>query len=101
MLENEIEQKMKEMVEAVDGKLLKMRVTGESGIPDRLMLLPGGKACFVELKQKGKKPTKKQLYYHQKLIRQGHAVYVIDNVQDAADLVQEKLTGQCGENHGH
>lgn len=97
MLEKELERKMKEMVESIDGKFLKMFVSGETGIPDRLMLLPGGKACFVELKQKGKKPTKKQLYYHQKLIRQGHAVYVIDNVQDAADLIADL----AGEHNGN
>lgn len=91
VLEKDLERKMKEMAEVENGKFLKMFVSGETGIPDRLMLLPGGKACFVELKQKGKKPTKKQLYYHKKLRMQGHEVYVIDNETDAQALITEKV----------
>lgn len=50
-LEREIEKKLREMVEAHGGRCLKWVCPGWSGVPDRLVLLPGGRIVFVELKR--------------------------------------------------
>ncbi len=51
-LEKEIERKLKVLVEGTLGGLcLKWVCPGWSGVPDRILLFPGGKVCFVELKR--------------------------------------------------
>ena len=52
--EREIEQYLVSQVEqALHGKCIKMSPQGQAGWPDRLILLPGGKAAFAELKCAG------------------------------------------------
>lgn len=50
-LEKEIEQKLRTKVEDLGGKCLKWVCPGWSGVPDRIVLLPGGRIYFVELKR--------------------------------------------------
>jgi len=47
-------------------------------VPDRLVLLPGGDAFFVETKAPGKKPTEAQVREHERLRDLGFRVYVMD-----------------------
>ena len=48
------------------------------GLPDRLVLMPGGHAWFVETKSTGKKPTRLQKHCHELLRKLGFQVFVID-----------------------
>lgn len=50
------------------------------GVPDRILLFPGGHVLFVEFKAPGKKPTALQSHKHQELIEQGFEVWVTDDV---------------------
>ena len=47
-------------------------------VPDRLILMPGGEAFFVELKAPGKKPTEAQVREHERIRALGFRVYVSD-----------------------
>lgn len=58
-----------------------------TGYPDRLLLLPGGGVVWVELKSKGRKPTKIQQVRHAELSGLGHYVFVIDNKADVDNLI--------------
>nr|WP_042294007.1 VRR-NUC domain-containing protein [Candidatus Arthromitus sp. SFB-mouse-NL] len=87
MLEKTIENYFKTKTESNGGLCIKL--TGFVGIPDRLILLPGGRMFFVEFKQKGKKPRKIQSFIHDKLRSLGFRVYVIDN--------KDKIEEVCGE----
>lgn len=87
MLEKEIEQKMKLFAEKKQGMLLKLFIPGENGIPDRLLLMPDSRFAFIELKQKGKKPSKLQNYYHKQLREKGFDVHVVDDVHLAEKVV--------------
>lgn len=51
LLEKDVERKLRKAVEAYGGKCLKWVCPGWSGVPDRLVLLPGGRAVFVETKR--------------------------------------------------
>ena len=88
MLERDIEVKMKSFVEQQGGQFLKLSVPGNNAIPDRLLLMPGGKAAFVELKAPGKKPRRDQVYYHKQLRRDGFDVHVVDDIHQAEKVVQ-------------
>lgn len=57
-----------------------------AGYPDRLLVLPGGGVVWVELKSKGRKPTKIQQLRMSTLSGMGHNVRVIDNKTDIDEL---------------
>ena len=50
MRENEVEKQFVEAVRAAGGQALKFTSQSMNGVPDRLVLLLGGKCAFVELK---------------------------------------------------
>ena len=83
----------KELVRAVKDKggiAQKFTSPGFDGMPDRLVLLPGGRMGFVELKAPGKKPRALQMARHRLLRRLGFKVYVIDKI-DQIDSVLEEI----------
>lgn len=75
-----LERELVRKIEARGGLALKYSNGQATGYPDRLVLLPGGRLVFVELKTKGRKPTKLQALRHEALRRIGFTVYVIDCV---------------------
>lgn len=90
MTEKGIERLLKRRVEkGMGGLALKLVSPGMVGVPDRLILLPNGKAAFVELKAPGEKPRPIQLYAHDKLRGLGFPVYVVDSAEGVGRLLHE------------
>lgn len=58
------------------------------GYPDRLLVLRDGDVIWVELKSKGRKPTKIQQMRIAELIKLGHLVKVIDNKADIDSIIE-------------
>ena len=82
----------KELVRAVKDKggiAPKFTSPGFDGMPDRLVLLPGGRMGFVELKAPGKKPRALQMARHKLLRRLGFKVYVIDEINQIDSVLEE------------
>lgn len=52
-----------------------------NGLPDRLALLPGGHAAFVEFKSSGRKPTPLQQLRLDRLRSLGFATFVVHDSQ--------------------
>lgn len=50
MREEQIEAKLRESIKAMGGVAYKFTSPGNIGVPDRVILLPGGRVWFVELK---------------------------------------------------
>ena len=50
MLESEIEKELVRRVRAAGGKAFKWVSPGNAGVPDRIVIMPGGRIWFVELK---------------------------------------------------
>ena len=78
--EKQIEQELVKAVKTHGGICPKLVCPGFDGMPDRLILLPGGKMAFAELKAPGRKPRALQLARHRLLRRLGFKVYVIDRI---------------------
>lgn len=57
------------------------------GVPDRLVVLPGGAAAFVEVKAPGRSPRAAQRHWHERLAELGHCVCVVDHPAGARDLI--------------
>lgn len=82
-LEKDIEQKLRKMVEARGGKCLKWVCPGWSGVPDRIVLLPGGRCVFVETKRpKGGELSKLQVWWSKKLTDLGFYSTVVWDEED-------------------
>ena len=83
-LEKEIETKLRKAVEVAGGKCLKWVCPGWSGVPDRLVLLPGGRIVFVETKRpKGGVLSDLQKWWAKELVRLG---FKYGQVWDEDDL---------------
>lgn len=82
MLEKVIEAHLVKRVEEAGGIAYKFTSPQRRSVPDRLVLLPGGKMHFVETKATGGKPTPMQLREHERLRALGFEVKVIDNKED-------------------
>lgn len=68
-------------------KLTTLGARGASGWPDRLVLVPGGGAMFVELKAPGKEATDLQKARHEVLRKLGFVVQVHDDAKKAVHAV--------------
>ena len=80
VLEKEIESKLVKMVKQSGGLCLKFVSPGWAGVPDRIVLLPGGRAVFVELKRpKGGVVSPRQEWWSKKLTSLGFVYYIIWN----------------------
>ncbi len=58
--ESKVERQLVEGVKSLGGMTFKFISPGRTGVPDRIVILPGGAVHFVELKAVGGKPTKLQ-----------------------------------------
>lgn len=96
MRESELEKKFRMQVAQAGGKAYKFTSPGNDGVPDRLVILPGGKVGFVELKQKGKKPRRLQEYRMRELQALGCYTAVVDDVESAASAIRAIQSGQGG-----
>jgi VRR-NUC domain. len=92
MREKDIEQKLVKAVKAAGGLALKFISPGHDGVPDRLLLLPGGRMAFAEVKARGMKPRPLQIRRHGTLQRLGFKVYVIDGEGQIGGMLDEIRT---------
>lgn len=80
MLEKEIEAKLVKIVKKYGGLCLKWVCPGWAGVPDRIVLLPGGKVIFVELKRpEGGVISSRQRWWANKLALLGFEHYYVYN----------------------
>ena len=87
MTEKELEQMLVREVKRRGGRAYKFISPGLNGVPDRLVLLPGGKIGFVEVKAPGKKMRPNQIKRKSELEGLGFLVYCLDNPKDIGGVV--------------
>ena len=74
-------------VRNLGGICLKFASSFETGYPDRLVLMPGGRAAWVELKSKGEKPRRIQWMRMAELARLGFEVHVADSKEKVDEIL--------------
>jgi hypothetical protein len=89
-LEKDIEKKLRELVAKHGGFCLKWVCPGWSGVPDRIILMPGARIYFVELKRpKGGRLSPMQKWWAKKLTGLGFSYSQIWDTQDLEMLELE------------
>jgi len=89
MLEKWLENKLVKGVEAVGGKCLKFAPIYRRGMPDRIILLPGGRVIWVELKTDTGRTSPTQRKRHRELRALGFKVMVPYGEEGLAEVMAE------------
>ena len=92
MLERTVEQRLVEAVRKAGGLCPKFVSPGWDGVPDRIVLFPGGKVGFVELKAPGQKLRPLQVQRKRQLEGLGFLVYCVDGVEQIGGVLHEILS---------
>lgn len=87
MKEYAVEKHLVQKTQECGGICLKFISPGIAGVPDRIVILPGGKIGFAELKAPGKKPRLVQRAVLRVLYRLGCRVAAIDNKKSAEGFI--------------
>jgi len=91
VLEKDVENLLIREIEKVGGQALKFTVPGKTGMPDRLILIPGGKVMFVEVKAPGEKPRPLQEKRMKDLEKLGFKTLVVDSytsIENISEVVR-------------
>lgn len=86
--EVDIENRVATYVKERRGKCIKLSPRGLRGIPDRLILLPGARVFFVELKRPGQKPRNNQLRWIRVLSDLGFCAFWSDSYEDTIKRIE-------------
>lgn len=89
MTEKQIEAWLGQQVRDLGGLYFKWVSPGNVGVPDRIIILPGGVVWFVELKQAGKRLSTRQARILLELAERGVNVRAIIGLQQAISFVAE------------
>ena len=88
-----IEKKLVKAVKEAGGIAPKLICPGFDGMPDRIVLLPGGRMGFIEVKVPGKAPRPLQEARHRMLRMLGYRVYVLDRAEQIIQILEDIANG--------
>ena len=89
MREKSVERRLVKAVRDSGGLALKFVSPGMAGVPDRLVLFPGGRLAFCEVKAPGKKPRPLQAHRMAQLRELGFRVYAVDSMEKIGEMIRE------------
>lgn len=90
--EKEVEKFLIREANRLGGTAKKWVCPGWDGAPDRIVLLPGAKIVFVELKRPGEKPRKLQTKRAEELRALGFKVYCgVSSSEEVKALLEEMV----------
>ena len=98
MRESEIERKLVHEVRQMGGMAYKFVSPGNTGVPDRIVVMPGGVIIFVELKAEAGRLTNGQKRQISKLRGLGMKVVVIRGMVGLEDFLDEIHTARVPAN---
>jgi len=87
MHESQLESHMRKRVESAGGLALKFTSPNRAGVPDRIVVLPGGRIAFVELKTTTGRLRPLQKKRIRQLLDRGALVYVVRTKSDIEEML--------------
>lgn len=87
MAEKDIERFLVNSIKKLGGVAYKFVSPGNAGVPDRLIVMPGGKIYFVELKTEKGVPTVLQCRQMDRLLRLGCDVNLVRGLDGIKNLL--------------
>lgn len=91
MTESAVQSKIIKQLEKLGCFVIKIIRANKSGIPDLLVLLPTGRAVFIEVKKPGGVASKLQQYYIEYLRKLGFTAFICDDPNDAVVTVENLM----------
>lgn len=89
LMERDIERKLVAAAKKADGMALKFVSPGWDGVPDRIILFPGGRMAFVEVKRPGGRLRPLQEKRKEQIEALGFKVYVLDGIEQIGGILDE------------
>lgn len=89
MSEQAIERYLVQSVKEMGGLCLKFTSPGQAGVPDRLIILPGGQVFFAELKAKGGRQSPRQKVMAEKLEQLGCQVQTLFGKEEVQRYLED------------
>lgn len=89
MLEKDIEKLFRDEIKKAGGKAYKFTSPGNDGVPDRIVMLPGGRIVFVELKTDTGKLSRLQELQCRQIADLGQTVRVLHGLAEVRDFFLE------------
>jgi len=83
-----LEANLRKAVVGLKGECIKL-LPSLIGLPDRIILMHGGRIWFVELKSTGKKPQPLQVWWKKRLEALGFPWRLIDDEESLSKFIQE------------
>ena len=87
MNEKQLEKQFTQAVSKAGGKAYKFVSPTTAGMPDRLVIFPGGKVGFIELKAPGQKARPLQVHRLEELNGYGMYARVLDSPHDIQEVI--------------
>ena len=87
-MEKDVEAYVRREVKKMGGLCLKWVCPTRAGVPDRIILMPGGWVCFAEFKDGDYQPTELQRYWNKTLTRMGFNAAIIRGLEEARVLIK-------------
>lgn len=88
MIESAVERKLVDGIKALGGVAFKFVSPGNTGVPDRIIILPGGAIYFVELKTDVGRLSKVQIMQIERLEKLGARVAVLYGADSVATFLK-------------
>ena len=95
--EKDTEPYLCERVKQLGGRAYKFISPGCAGVPDRIVILPGGRIFFVETKSEGRTSTALQRKIQHELRKLGCTVYSDIDTKQKVNAILRNETGKEGD----
>lgn len=91
MRERDIEKKLVNEIRKMGGEAFKWTSPGNDGVPDRIVMLPGGRLIFIELKADRGSLSPIQKVQIRRIQKLGQEVYVVRGMDGLEEFLKEVM----------
>ena len=87
-MERDVESYLKRQLSGLGCLFLKWVCPGNDGVPDRIVIMPGGRICFVEVKTQTGHMTELQCFWQKKLRSIGCGAVTVYGMKGAKEFIE-------------